>query len=290
MMKTAAVLIAAALSADAAEPPVIHDAKLISAFEKGVGAFADQGGFPDAEALEKSLSEAPRVAPADTRILSAPASQPVDAVFLVGSVYKCGRCEHWHPGGVATAWAIGTDGLMISNHHVFANAEGAAMGICDRHGNTYPVTHILAANPAADVALFRVKADKLPTLALGEAAAIGDDVEVISHPQRQFFFHTFGKVARYSAQPARDDQPETVWMNITADFAKGSSGGPAISASGEVVGMVASTQSIYYESEDGSPKGPLQMVIKNCVPATAIRQLLGSSANAETSEPRKIQR
>jgi len=289
-MKTASLLLAAVLSADAAEPPVIHDAKLTSAFEKGIGAFADQGGFPDAGAIKKSLSEAPRVAPAETRIPSAPASQRVDAVFLVGSVYKCGRCEHWHPGGVATAWAIGSNGLLITNHHVFANAEGAAMGICDRHGNTYPVTDILAADPAADVALFRVKADKLPTLPLGDAAAIGDDVEVISHPQRQFFFHTFGKVARYTAQPARDDQPESVWMNITADFAKGSSGGPVISSSGGVVGMVASTQSIYYESEDGSPKGPLQMVIKNCVPATSIRQLLGSSATAETSEPAKIQR
>ena len=66
-------------------------------------------------------------------------------------------------------------------------------------------------------------------------------------------------------------------MSITADYAKGSSGGPVLNPAGEVVGMVSSTQSIYYESDNGQPKGPLQMVVKNCVPVDAVKQLLPAS-------------
>jgi S1-C subfamily serine protease len=148
------------------------------------------------------------------------------------------------------------------------------MGVCDREGKTYPVLEILAADKAADIAIFRVKADDLAPLALGSPAEIGSGVRVISHPDRRFFMQTSGEVSRYHQQPARKNQPATVWMNITADYAKGSSGGPVIDDAGKVVGMVSSTQSIYYESNNGQPKGALQMVVKNCVPAAAIRALL----------------
>ena len=68
-------------------------------------------------------------------------------------------------------------------------------------------------------------------------------------------------------------------MSITADYAKGSSGGPVVDDAGHVVGMVSTTESIYYGSranDPKDPKGPLQMVVKNCVPVEAIRHLAGN--------------
>ena len=67
-------------------------------------------------------------------------------------------------------------------------------------------------------------------------------------------------------------------MSITADFARGSSGGPVINPAGEVVGMVAFTNSIHYGSDEAGESGPLQMVVKSCVPVAAIRRLLGAGA------------
>ena len=62
-------------------------------------------------------------------------------------------------------------------------------------------------------------------------------------------------------------------MSVTADFAKGSSGAPILDLNGNVVGMVASTKSVYYDEENGLQKD-LQMVMKNCVPAKCILDLI----------------
>jgi S1-C subfamily serine protease len=264
-------LLVTALSAD--EPFVVDDTKLNKAFEAGIGAVADSKEHITADDLAKAVEAAPK----SVASLSLPDTSPEDpatAVYLIGSVYKCDKCDKWHAGGIASAWALTRDGVMASNYHVFEKAKGAAMGVCDREGKTYPILEILAADKAADVAIFRVKADDLVPLAIGTPAGIGSEVRVISHPDRRFFTQTSGEVSRYHRQPARTDQPATVWMNITADYAKGSSGGPVIDEAGKVVGMVSSTQSIYYESNNGQPKGALQMVVKNCVPASAIRALL----------------
>jgi S1-C subfamily serine protease len=257
----------------AAEPFVVDDKKLINAFQTGIGAVADGEGHLSADDLAKAVKEAPSSV-ADLSLAEASPADPAAAVYMVGTVYKCGKCDAWHPGGIASAWALTRDGVMVSNYHVFEKATGAAMGVCDREGKTYPILEILAADKAADIAIFRVKADDLSPLALGTPAAIGSEIRVISHPDRRFFMQTAGEVSRYYQQPARKDSKPTVWMSITADYAKGSSGGPVIDDQGKVVGMVASTQSIYYESSNGQPKGPLQMVVKNCVPAASIRALL----------------
>ena len=265
------VLLATALAS--AEPFVVDDNKLIAAFEAGVGAVAEAKEHTSADDLAKAVKEAPKSI-ADLKLPDTSPGDPSTGVYMIGTVYKCGKCDRWHPGGIASAWALTADGVMVSNFHVFQKATGAAMGVCDREGRTYPIVEILAADEAADIAIFRVKADNLTALALGTPAEIGSEVRVISHPDRRFFMQTSGEVSRYHQQPARKKTPATVWMSITADYAKGSSGGPVLDDAGKVVGMVSSTQSIYYDSDNGQPKGPLQMVVKNCVPAAAIRALI----------------
>ena len=126
---------------------------------------------------------------------------------------------------------------------------------------------MLAASARDDVAIFRVAADDLHPLQLAAPAAVGEGVAVVSHPHSLFYVLTQGAVARYCFEKG------VPRMQITADYAVGSSGGPVLNAGGGVVGMVASTQTIYADQQHGQP-GHMQMVVKLCVPCASIRKLI----------------
>ena len=99
-------------------------------------------------------------------------------------------------------------------------------------------------------------------------------LQVISHPDRQFYALTHGVISRYHTHHSSRGLASR--MAITADFARGSSGAPVFNETGDVAGMVCSTHSIYYENKDGEKKN-LQMVLKECIPARSILALFGGS-------------
>lgn len=197
-----------------------------------------------------------------------------DSVVAVASVYKCDRCTEWHSSGAATGWVLTADGVMVTNYHVFAGKEVAGFGVMTRDGKFAPVTEILAASKRSDVAIFRVGEGKYKPITLGPDAAVGSDLHIIAHPDSRFYTYTSGKVSRYYKRRGSGRAVATI-MAVTAEFARGSSGGPVMNSNGNLVGMVSSTQTIYYPSKKKTDKqGPFQMVIRNCVPVSAIRELL----------------
>lgn len=292
---------AACLSLVSAAPPVIDDLALVDNFAKTIGNFAGTEGVPSADDLGKAAKEAARKPAGMTLAALKNEAATVHndyehlskSVYLVGTVYKCGKCEKWHRGGNATAWCVGADGIMVTNAHVFLGLKGAAMGISDREGNCYPVTGLLGIDPLTDVAVFRVKGEGFTPLRLGSTAGVGDPVSIISNPANHNFMRTSGSVARYVNQPvSRKSDQKVVWMAVTADYAKGSSGGPIFNQAGEVVGMVSKTNSIYTQSTEGKPKGEipkgeLQMVIRHCVPLDAIRALFTDASTASSGQAPK---
>lgn len=269
-----------------AAPPVIDDQKLIENLKDTLGELADKKAVPTADELATKAKSAPRIQPA-LPLPGTPAKAPENryeslsrSVYLVSTIYKCGKCKHWHQGGSASAWCIASDGVMVTNAHVFITAKGEAMGVTDREGKCHAVTELLGIDAGTDVALFRVKAEGLQALPIGATAEVGDPVTIISSPEGNLFVRTAGNVARYTKSHFSPDKAKTTWMTVTADYAKGSSGGPVFNQSGEVVGMVSYTHSIYSQSQSGvskgsSPKGDLQMVIRNCVPIESVRELFG---------------
>lgn len=285
-MQTFQNLLAALLlsgSTAIADPLVVDDLKLIESISKGVGAYANADGIPKPEELAKALAKAPATLDRPIPIADA-AANPDSSVYIIGSVYKCDDCDKWHGDGAATAWVLTADGLMVTNYHVFEEAEGGALGVCGLDGKTHPILEIVAADRTNDIAVFRVGATGLKPLGLRKNPPIGESVEVLSHPDGAFFSHTFGQVSRYHRDAEGGANP-AVWMSITAEYAKGSSGGPVLDKEGSVVGMVCSTYSIYFtEKEKRRPAEDLQMVVKDCVTSSAIMAMLpnlGKGAPAE---------
>ncbi len=180
-----------------------------------------------------------------------------------------GRVGNRMSAGAASAFVISADGVFVTNYHVIDKAGCDAMVAMTREGKVYGVREILAADKAADCAIGRldVGADRLTPLPLSPAA-VGADVFVISHPDNHFYYMTRWIVARYAIGRAAGT------MEITADYAHGSSGGAVLDATGTAVGMVASTHSVYYNKDNSPANSSLQMVVKQCVPASAILKLI----------------
>jgi thiol-disulfide isomerase/thioredoxin len=220
-----------------------------------------------------------------------------ESVFIVCSLYKVNGTNDWQTS-LATAFAVTSDGVLTSSAHVFDNEDKAdAVIVMDIHGKVYPVLELLATNQKADTCLFRVDANDLKPLPFADRALPGTRVRVLGHPGDSFYFLSTGIVANYEK-----DNDGVLWMNTTADFGQGSSGGPVLDEFGNVVGQVSRTYTLYAggpetrgrprrvagaanaaEKRDRDPSEKLepatdiadpQMVFKSCVPVATMRSLI----------------
>ena len=189
------------------------------------------------------------------------------STLIVARLYKCEHCTNWHSGS-ATGFPLTKDGIFATNYHVIEQTDGKTLAVMDTKENIYPVTKVLAADKDSDVAIVRAKGAKFRPLPLGEPAKIGSNVHVISHPDGMFYYYSKGIVSLYDSMKGK---PNTQWMAISADYARGSSGAPVLNDSGEVVGMVASTVTIHYEKRKMTNP---QMVVRLSAPVDAIRALI----------------
>jgi serine protease Do len=277
----------ACLSSVRASPPVIDDLKIMNTLRTATADFVEKEGIPTADSLGDKARKSntiqldlalPLLSEGDYK----PDYQNLSrSVYVMNTVFKCGKCNDWHQGSTSTAWCIGADGLMVTNAHVFISAKGGAMAVSDPDGQCYPVVDLLGMDKALDIAVFRVKATGLKPLRLGAIAEVGSPVTSISNPQQHCFLRTSGSVSRYALGTMAPKLKRVTWMNVTADYAVGSSGGPVFNDAGEVVGMISSTQSIYTgpsKRAKDSPKGDFQMTIKLCVPVDSIRAMFQSES------------
>ncbi len=261
----------------APEPRVIHDGLIKSRFsDAGVRLMKDKRAISKdkvAEQLNRTSCAVTLIPTATRRVTGVELVRSCrPGVLIVGGVYKCGKCEKWHTS-TATGFALSEDGVFATCYHVLKSDNKEAHCVMTEDGKVYSVTEILAADEAADVAICRAEGARFVPLSLAsDNLPEGEAVSVISHPVSRFYTLTEGKVSRYFML-RRTNGKHLPFMEITADFAKGSSGGPVLDSRGNVVGMAASTQSIYYDVKDGR-KDNLQMVIKQCVPVSAIRALI----------------
>jgi len=258
---------------DHPEPPeAANDLARMRNLERGAGKLIAEGKTTPTAELIKQLArkQCTLKLPAPTGEKFTPDriyARYIDSVLVVAGVYKCKRCKRWH-AGVATGFLISASGAFVTNYHV-VGAKGKTIVAMTHDGKVYPVKEVLAANQADDVAILRLDAGaaKLKPVPLSADAPVGTPVSVISHPDGRFYALTHGIVSRY-AQHGRGQKLVTM-MTITADFARGSSGGPVIDDRGAVVGLVSSTSSVYY-----TKKQDLQMVFKHCVSGGSILKLI----------------
>lgn len=228
----------------------------------------------------------------------------VPSVLVLATIGRCEDPKCQWPGhavirSTATAFALTEDGLCVTNRHVFSEPEkDEFMVVSTARGVVYSIQEVVAATEHDDVAIFRIdtRGDHFVPVPLRTGAPVGTSVAVISHPERHCYTMTTGAIARRSVRrgdlaggghgsrrsPPKATPPEmpievpdverlTQAIEITAEYALGSSGGPVLDDHGNAVGMVCATNTLYAEPEK---KQDPQSVIRTCVPAESILRLI----------------
>ena len=217
--------------------------------------------------LDRHAAELELDAPSTTELSGvALHDQVLPAVAVVGRRYLCDKCSHWHLSA-ATGFFITADGACVTSRHVVDGKDGEALAVMTADGKVHAVRGIRATSKTDDIAILDVEGDGFPHLPLRADIRTGAPVFVLSHPAGTYWYLTSGLVGRRFVDDS-GATPSTESLDITADFARGSSGAPVLDATGAVVGVVRATNSIYYTEQNGVQKN-LQMVLKRCVPASA---------------------
>lgn len=210
------------------------------------------------------------------------------SVVIVGGISKCEDGQHWK-ASCASGFVAHKDGVIITNAHVVeAFRQMEAVGVMTDDGRVFPVKAVLAADAHNDVAVLKIDANNLPALPFAASASVGATVYCLSHPEltspgdeNGFFAFTKGMVCGKFRLRLGGDKLLSV-LAITADYGKGSSGGPILNEHGAVVGMVSSTMALLDDSE-----GNVQMTWKFTRPSSNILSLLQGDKPAAIQRPQK---
>ena len=257
-------------SSETVKPAVINDRAIIGQMTREATRMMDFNETVSMESLIEQLKKEPRAELGLPVGKGGRAEEVQKAIAVVGGVYKCKRCTRWHVAP-ASGFLIAED-LLVTNYHVVNQPERSALAVRLFDGRVFMVESVVVASERYDLAVVRIPNTGITPVALGQAAPVGAKVDLISHPNQKFYTLSEGRVARYFM--TQRDKKTVPAMAITADFGRGSSGAPVLNEAGEVVGIAASTESLYYTEDDGDQKN-LQMVFKNCVPVSQLRELIG---------------
>ncbi|MEM7699203.1 MAG: serine protease [Verrucomicrobiota bacterium] len=275
----ATLIIALALPtlAKAEEPFYVDDETLMNIFVESLGGIAESDNPQNVNRLIRELQQQSRfteefVRPDPLEEKLTPAEiyrRSLLSTVVIGNVYKCDQCDDWHEGH-ASGVIISSEGHVLTNYHVLNDADARAIGAMTHDGRLFEVESVLASSHKNDVALVKLKdASGLNPVPLGPTAPVGEPVTVLSHPDGHLFTLTTGHVARYYVT----GRNRAKRLQITAPFAKGSSGSGVYDQCGNLIGLVAATRSIYYNETKKVQKN-FQMVVNICVPAESIAELL----------------
>jgi len=122
-------------------------------------------------------------------------------------------------------------GLVVTNHHVIANARAIAVGIGDRRFEA----ELIGSDPRTDLAVLRVAARNLRQLPLARShpTEVGDYVVAIGNPFQMGQTVTSGIVSAIRISSDRSHR----YVQTDAPINPGNSGGPLINMRGEVIGV-----------------------------------------------------
>jgi serine protease Do len=136
--------------------------------------------------------------------------------------------------GEGSGFIVDPQGFILTNHHVVASPNRIRVRLADKREFT---ATLVGSDPATDLALLKIGALGLPTVALGDSdhLRVGEWVCAIGNPYRFDHSVTVGVVSskgRKIYDPSFD-----AYIQTDAAINPGNSGGPLVNAAGEAIGI-----------------------------------------------------
>lgn len=136
---------------------------------------------------------------------------------------------------MGSGFIISADGYVLTNHHVVDGADEVKVTLPDRRELT---AKVVGSDQQYDVALLKVEAKGLPTVRIGNSAALkpGQWVVAIGSPLGLDHSVTAGIVSAVG-RSASPEQRYVPFIQTDVAINQGNSGGPLLNTRGEVVGI-----------------------------------------------------
>src|SRR5437016_14178817 len=136
--------------------------------------------------------------------------------------------------GAGSGFIINSDGYILTNTHVVANADEVTVRLTDRR--EFPAK-VIGADERTDVAVIKINAANLPTVRLGDPTKIkpGQWVLAIGSPFGFENSATAGIISATSRSLPSDNYVPFIQTDVAVN--PGNSGGPLFNMAGEVVGI-----------------------------------------------------
>lgn len=186
--------------------------------------------------------------------------------------------------GQGSGVIVSSDGLIITNNHVIADAAAVEVLLADRRQFK---GRVVATDPKTDVAVVKIDANHLPTVPWGNSStlSVGDFVLAIGNPMGLNRTVTFGIVSAVGRADVGVADYED-FIQTDAPINPGNSGGALVNIKGELIGIntaIASTtggsMGVGFAIPSNMARAALQSLLKE---GRVVRGYLGASTQDVT--------
>jgi S1-C subfamily serine protease len=134
-----------------------------------------------------------------------------------------------------SGFIVDPSGRIVTNHHVIRDARSARVKLAS--GDVYDQVQILADDPRRDIAILQIAGFDLPSLAMGnsDSLRVGSPVVLIGSP-----LGLENTVSTGIVSGRRQEAEGYQLIQVSAPASSGSSGGPLLTGSGDVMGIAVS--------------------------------------------------
>jgi len=200
----------------------------------------------------------------------------------LGWTYLCDKCDKWHLN-LAGGTYITSDGVIATCFHVIKprpDSIESYLVAADEEGRIFPVTEVLAGNETADVAIVRAKVEAtVKPMALNANVYPGDGAWCYSDPLGRASYFSKGMVNRFYHQVGKERSGPR--LEVSTDWAPGSSGAAVVDECGNIMGMV-STISSQPARQNKSTSAPTAIVFHCAARAADVLALIEAASQPKT--------